>query len=64
MCGNKFEQTILRFSENQITWILDDNLIFLHKSISCGYSLELSFRGDSNEYPRPCFYEELKKIIL
>ena len=27
-------------------------LLFLHKNIRCGYSLELPRRGDSNEYPQ------------
>ena len=38
---------------------IDDNrntfLLFLHKNLCCGYSLESPCRGDSNEYPQHRF---------
>ena len=35
--------------------------IFLHKTIACGYSLELPNRGSSNEYSQSMFLSRIKK---
>ena len=47
--------------------IIDDNLgyilLILHQSISCGYSLELPRRGNSNEYPQDMFWCKINKIL-
>ena len=34
-------------------------IIFLNKNIDCGYSLEPSRRGGSNEYPQSMFRAEI-----
>ena len=43
----------------QIRRVFGDNLgkilLFLHKNICCGYSLESPRQGDSNEYPQHMF---------
>ena len=31
------------------------------QNIDCGYSLEPPHRGDSNEYPQPVFWAEIRK---
>ena len=38
-------------------------LIFLHKNICCGYSLEVPHWGTSNEYPQHMFWCRNKKNI-
>ena len=43
--------------------ILEKIILFLHKNICCGYSIEAPRRGASNEYHNICFYAELGKII-
>ena len=41
-------------------------LIFFHisaQNIDCGYSLEPTRRGGSNEYPQSMFWAEIRKIM-
>ena len=38
--------------------ILGYFLLFLHKNICCGYSLEAPCQGASNEYPQCMFFME------
>ena len=38
-------------------------ILFLHKNIHCGYSLEAPHRGTSNEYNNIYFYGEIRKIL-
>ena len=42
-------------------WI---SFLFLHKSICCGYSLEVPLRGASNEYPQHMFSWRNKKNTM
>ena len=39
------------------------SIIFFHKNICCGYSLEMPRRGASNEYHNICFLGEIRKIM-
>ena len=41
----------------------NESRLYLHKNISCGYSLEVSWRGASNEYPYCMFYKRIRKIF-
>ena len=43
--------------------ILRYNVLFLHKYICCGYSLEVPWQGTSNEYPQHMFLWRNKKNI-
>ena len=38
--------------------------LFLHENICCGYSLEASRQGASNEYPQCMFSRRNKKFML
>ena len=38
-------------------------LLFLLRNIDCGYSLEPSRRGGSNEYPQLCFVQKYEKYF-
>ena len=40
-----------------------NNFLYLHKNICCGYSLEAPHRGTSNEYPQHMFSWRNKKNI-
>ena len=39
----------------KIRRVFGDNLLFLHKNICCGYSVESPCQGDSNEHPQHMF---------
>ena len=40
------------------------SFIFLNENIYCGFSLEVSQLGTSNEYPNVCFCAEIRKNIM
>ena len=52
-----------RTEKEGIWWYLKDNFCQFFIKTCCGYSLELPYRGDSNEYPQHMFYGEISKII-
>ena len=44
--------------------IKNSNIFYISaQNIDCGYSLEPSRRGGSNEYPQSMFWAEIRKII-
>ena len=48
--SNSFFQSLLNSSNNSRKQVFNDFFLFYHGIVCCVYSLELSHRGDSNEY--------------
>ena len=50
---------VLFFNQNLLMFFF-----FLHGNICCGYLLEVSYQGTSNEYPQHMFSWRKKKIFI
>ena len=44
------------------SWPVGLLFLLVDKNICCGYSLEVPWRGPSNEYHNICFRQEIRKI--
>ena len=57
----QYTETFLSFKNENFQYKIYDIFLIFAQNIDCGYTLEPSRRGGSNEYPQSMFWSKNKK---